>query len=169
MKKLLAVLLVLAFALSSVACGAEISEKDIPDDFSFSLIWNCNGESTFDSQTGKLVKQKVATKVEDYTTTFLLTSEQKAEIYNLIAKMKPETYPDEYNPIKGLSEPSRNIVLTVTMNGKTKTISCNDVSFSDSPIGVKGRRFIKVHDTIVDIVTNSDEWLALPDYEFLYD
>lgn len=172
MKKTIAFILALTFTLLLSSCTSKIGESEMKsriEDFSFSLTWNCYGDSTYDSKTGNLVKQKVATHVEDYTTTYFFTDQQKAQIYDLVVDMKPESYPDEYNPLKGTSKPSRNIVLTVTYNGITKTITCNNVSLEDTPNGVKGQKFMKVHDTIVNIITNSNEWLALPDYEFSYD
>ncbi len=83
--------------------------------------------------------------------------------------MKPETYPDEYNPLKGGTAPTRNIIITVSYNGKTKTITCMNVSLGNTPDGSKGKKFMAVHDKIVDIITSSAEWQALPDYEFYYD
>lgn len=147
---------------------AEVS-VDIPDDFSFSLAWDCFGNTTYDSTTGKLVKQKIATDVNKYTTTFFMTPEQKEEVYRLVSEMDPMTYPDEYNPIIGYSIPSRTIILTVTLNGETKTITCQRISQMDYPDGEMGEKFMNVHDKIVEIVTGSAEWKALPEYEFFYD
>ncbi len=177
MKKYAFLILAAAFLLLLAACGNESGKTEengsgkteVPEDFVFSLTWGCCGDSTYNSETGELVKQKIATDVSAYTTTFFPTDEQKAEIYALIAEMQPEEYPDEFDPIKGKSSPSRNIILTVTMNGKTKTITCLDVSFDNTPDGAKGKKFMAVHDAIVSMLTNSEEWLALPDYEFYYD
>jgi len=33
----------------------------------------------------------------------------------------------------------------------------------------KARNFMRVKNEIVDIITDTDEWKALPDYEFGYD
>lgn len=169
MKRWLALFFAATFLFSLSSCAKESDPADVPEDFCFSLEWDCNGDSTYDSKTGKLVKQKIAMKIEDYTTTLLLTDDQKAEIYGLIRNLKPETYPDEYNPLKGSSEPSRNIILTVSYNGKTKTISCTDVSLANTPKGNKGKKFMLLHDRIVEIIKSSTEWQALPDYEFYYD
>lgn len=140
----------------------------VPDDFSFSLVWGCFGVSSYDSQTGRLVKTIDATNPDEYITTFFLNDEEKEEIYSLIKNMKPESYPDKYNPISGGSKPSRDIILTVKYNGKTKTISCENISLVDNTTSSKEKEFMKVYNRIVEIITSSDEWKALPEYEFLY-
>ena len=174
--KITLALLILSFALLLPSCvdkmpaaTGETDENGVPTDFEFSITWGCYGDSTYNSKTGELVKQKAATKVGDYTTTYFLTDGQRAKIYDLVKEMNPSSYPDEYNPIKGMSTPSRDIVFTVTYGGKTKTITCKDVALSNNPKGSKGKKFMAVHDAIVNALTTSDEWLALPDYEFYYD
>lgn len=169
MKRIIIVALVLTLVFSLTSCVKQVNSVDVPADFCFYIEWDCNGDSTYDSKTGRLVKQKSATKIEDYTTTFLLSDEQKAEIFSLISDMKPETYPDEYNPLKGVTEPTRNIIITASYNGKTKTITCMNVSLGNTPDCNKGKKFMAVHDKIVGIITSSAEWQALPDYEFYYD
>lgn len=170
MKLKIVLLMVLTLTLLLTACADKSGDDaNSMEDFSFSLTWGCNGDSTYDSKTGKLVKQKIATNIDDYTTTYFFTDEQMKQVYDLIADMKPESYPDEYNPIKGETTPTRNIVLTVTYNGVTKTITCNDISLDNAPNGKKGEKFMAVHDAIVNIVTSSSEWASLPEYEFLYD
>lgn len=141
-----------------------------PEDFSFSLVYGVLGDLTYDSETGVLVKQRVATHVEDYTTTNFFTEEQKYEVYNQIVRMDPASYPDEYNPIADgiASDPSYEIVLTVTYNGITKTITCHDVAIGASPKDEQGEKFLAVLDAIRDILVASDEWKALPEYEFFY-
>lgn len=149
---------------------APTAETGIPEDFSFSLIYGIAGDLTYDSETGVLVKQRAATHVEDYTTTYFFTDEQKNRIYDLIVEMDPASYPDEYNPIADgiASDPSYEIVLTVTYNGITKTITCHDVAIGAEPRDEQGEKFLAVLDAILDILVASDEWKALPEYEFLY-
>lgn len=177
MKKITTVLLAAVFVFLLAGCGnnnektgTSVNEKtEVPGDFAFSFTWGCNGDSTYDSVTGELVKQKIATDLKAYTTTFFLSDEQKAEIYGLIVKMEPEKYPDEYDPLQNKSKPSRDIILSVTVNGNTKTIVCRDVSLDNAYNGVMGKKFMEVHDAIVAMLTDSEEWKALPDYEFYYD
>lgn len=146
------------------------TETGIPEDFSFSLIYGVAGDLTYDSETGVLVKQRAATHVEDYTTAYFFTSEQRYRIYDLIVAMDPASYPDEYNPIADgiASDPSYEIVLTVTCHGVTKTITCHDVAIGAEPRDEQGEKFLAVLDAILEILVASDEWQALPEYEFLY-
>ncbi|MBQ6430492.1 MAG: hypothetical protein IJJ99_01255 [Oscillospiraceae bacterium] len=141
-----------------------------PEDFRFSLVYGVLGDLTYDSETGVLVKQRVATHVEDYTTTYFFTEEQKEQVYNLIVAMDPASYPDEYNPIADgiASEPSYEIVLTVTYNGVTKTITCHNIAIGAEAKDEQGENFLAVIDAIREILYASDEWQALPEYEFLY-
>lgn len=169
MKRTTALLLCLTFVLLLSACGTPAGKTADPEDFSFSLTWGCYGDSTYDSKTGKLVKQKTATKVRDYTAAYFLTEDEKAELLRQITEMDPWSYPDEYAPLKGMTSPERKIVLTVTCGEKTKTVTCERCPLTDTPNGSKGKKFMKVHDTAVAILTGSDEWNSLPDYEFLYD
>ena len=199
MKRIAAILLLLTLTFSFAACqksGAEaenVTEQpvvsNLPDateesairtvtpiqhvsleDFRFSLVYGIAGDLTYDSETGVLVKQRVATHVEDYTTTYFFTDEQKNRIYDLIVEMDPVSYPDEYNPIADgiASEPSYEIVLTVTYNGVTKTITCHDIAIGAAPKDEQGEKFLAVLDAIRDILVASDEWKALPEYEFFY-
>ena len=146
------------------------TETGIPEDFSFSLVYGIAGDLTYDSETGVLVKQRVATHVEDYTTTYFFTDEQKQRVYDLIVAMNPASYPDEYNPIDERigSEPSYEIVLTVTYNGVTKRITCHNIAIGAAPKDEQGEKFLAVLDAILEILVASDEWQALPEYEFLY-
>ena len=45
------------------------------ESFSFSLVWNCYGVSSYDSETGRLIKTTDATNPEDYITHCELTED----------------------------------------------------------------------------------------------
>ncbi len=95
----------------------------MPDDFAFSLTWNCYGVSSYDSASGKLVKTTDSTHPDDYVTEYKMSREELEEIYSLLTEMDPFSYPDEYNPIKSMSTPSRTVILSVSANGRSQTIS----------------------------------------------
>lgn len=159
-----------AIPAEEVTEEAPTAETGIPEDFSFSLVYGVCGDLTYDSETGVLVKQRVATHVEDYTTTLFFTDEQKNRIYDLIVEMDPASYPDEYNPIADgiASDPSYEIVLTVTYDGVTKTITCHDIPIGAPAKDEQAERLLKVVAAITTMIYASDEWQALPEYEFLY-
>ncbi len=140
----------------------------MPEDFSFALTWGVYGISSYDSRTGKLVKTKDATNPRDYVTYVKLSDEVMELIYKKLRALDVDSYPDEYDPTTG-SEPSAHLILTVRRGDYVKTISAKDVSLSyDAPFP-KGKRFINTCNEISDILTSTEEWKALPDYEFYYD
>ena len=147
----------------------EISAEDI-DSFSFSLVWDCYGISSYDSLSGKLVKTNVATHPEDYITEYTLTEEEKKRIYMLISELDILTYPNEYNPHNNglVSEPSMDLILSVSIDGMEKTVKAKDIALSYDADNPKGQKFLNVCKEIKDLLTATDEWKSLPDYEVLF-
>lgn len=169
MKKLLFILLVCVLLLDClVGCAEKPLPKEVPEDFSFALTWGVYGISSYDSRTGKLVKTKDATNPRDYVTYVKLSDEVMELIYKKLRALDVESYPDEYYPTLG-SEPSAELILTVRKGDNVKTITAKDVSLSYTSPSVKGKRFIDTCLDISDILTATEEWKALPDYEFYYD
>ena len=143
---------------------------DVPDNLSFSLTWNTYGISSYDSATGKLVKTTDATNPEDYVTTLQLDGTQLFEIWELLWELDIETYPDEYNPHGGLaSSPSMTLILTLREGDKVKTVRAEDIALSYESDDPKGQKFLDTCKAIRDILTATEEWKALPEYEFFYD
>ena len=144
--------------------------KDPLDNFSFALTWNCYGISSYDSATGKLVKTTDTTHPNDYITYYQLTDEEKLNILRLIEDLGVNSYPDEYNPNVGqASRPSMTLILTVRINNTVKTIKAENIALSYSSNNKKGQDFLDTCKEIKDLLMSTDEWKALPDYEFLYD
>ena len=143
---------------------------DSIDSFSFSLTWGCYGISSYDSETGKLVKTTDATKPEDYVTTYQLTTEQKQKIYDLIMNLNVTDYPDTYNPHRnGLaSSPSMTLILSVKTDTVQKTITAEDIAYTYTADNSKGKKFLNVCKAIQDILTSTEEWKSLPEYEITY-
>lgn len=141
------------------------------DEFSFSLTWNTYGISSYDSATGKLVKTTDATNPEDYVTTLQLDGTQLFEIWELLWELDIETYPDEYDPQGGelSSEPSMTLILTLRDGDKVKTVRAEDIALSYESDDPKGQKFLDTCKGIRDILTATEEWKALPEYEFFYD
>ena len=143
---------------------------DVPDNLSFFLTWNTYGISSYDSATGKLVKTTDATNPEDYVTTLQLDGTQLFEIWELLWELDIETYPDEYNPHGGLaSSPSMTLILTLREGDKVKTVRAEDIALSYESDDPKGQKFLDTCKGIQDILTATEEWKALPEYEFFYD
>ena len=67
-----ALFLLLSFAscVTKHAAGEPSPENDgieMPEDFSFSIVWDCYGISSYDSATGKLVKTNDTKNLAKYT------------------------------------------------------------------------------------------------------
>ena len=138
--------------------------------FRFSLTFGVYGISSYDSKTGRLVKTSDATYPEKYITNYKLTEEQKKHIYKLINNLDIESYPDEYNPHGGAASlPYLTLVLSVKMGDIEKTVTVKNAVSHYNAKDKKGQAFLDVCKAIEDILTDSAEWKALPDYEFYYD
>lgn len=145
------------------------TQTELPDDFSFELTWGVYGISSYNSQTGKLVKTIDATNPEDYVTYYQLTKKEKEDIYSLLMTLDVNSYPDIYDPQNGMSEPSATLILKVRMNGETKTIKAEDISLFFVSEDKKGQLFLDTCEAISNLLKSTDEWKALPDYENLYE
>ena len=150
---------------------AKIDEDGAYESFSFSLTWDCYGISSYDSETGRLVKTKDATDPQDYITTYYLTDAQRQQIYGVIMDLDVSSYPDIYDPHgNGLaSDPSMTLILTVQTGTIQKTITAADIAMSYESKDEQGQRFLSACKMIRDILTATEEWKALPEYENFYD
>ena len=152
------------------------AEFSIPADsmrvveFSFSLTWGIFGHSSYDSKTGRLVKTDGVGNKEEYETTHFLTAKEKATIFKIIEDLYIYGYPDEYNPTAGIgSDPYQTLILSVNREPdyRPKTITASEVAL-DEATSPEGKRFMDACKKIADILENTDEWKALPDYPYLY-
>lgn len=138
--------------------------------YSFSLMWNTYGISSYDSKTGTLIKTSDATNPKEYTTNLKLTEQQYSAIWKLIKGLDIESYPDEYNPHgNGVSTPYMTLILSVKADGIDKTITVKETMLSYEADNKKGQKFLDTCKGIRDILTATEEWKALPEYEFFYD
>lgn len=145
--------------------------EKMPENFSFALTWGCYGISSYDSTTGILVKTTHATHPEDYVTSYELPEEVKNQIYDEIRALDPVSYPDVYDPQEGglMSSPPMTLILTVYANGSEKTIWAGDIACTYKSEDEKGQVFLTTCKAIETILTETEEWKALPEYEFFYE
>lgn len=150
---------------------------EIPDgtNFSFALTFGTYGISSYDSQTGKLVKTTDATHPEDYVTEMFLSTRELAEVYHHLTELGIENYPDTYDPISDpnsdehiTSEPPRTLILTVKIGDRVKTVTCRDIAYGQG-YNEAGEKFLDTCQRLQQIITATDEWKALPDYENYYE
>lgn len=167
MKKLMVVLLSAVLALGILAgCGGESKPTGVPEDFSFAIAWNPYGDSTYDSATGVLIKQLVADPVADYTTELKLSGAQLKEIWEILSALDLDGYPDMLQP-QNPSNPGPWLNLTVRQGEKERSVYCLDLDAYRSS-GEAGRTYAEAGEKIVEILTATKEWQALPDYQELY-
>jgi len=141
------------------------------EEFSFSLTWNTYGVSSYDSETGRLVKTTDATNPDDYVTYHRLTEQEKEQVYALIKSLDIQSYPDVYDPHNGglASTPSMTLILSVKTDSFEKTVTAENISLGYEAKNKKGQKFLEVCRDIREILIETDEWKALPEYEFFYD
>lgn len=137
--------------------------------YTFSLTWDVYGISSYDSESGTLIKTNDATNPEEYKTNLKLTEQQYSAIWELISDLDIESYPDEYNPHEnGVSIPYMTLILSVKADGIYKTVTAKETILSYETNNEKGQKFLDVCEGIKNILTETDEWKALPEYEFYY-
>ena len=173
-KKLLSLALAaLMLVCLFVSCQGSLP-KEMPEDFSFSIRWGVFGESSYDSSTGKLVKARMSTEPEKYITTYFLSDEEKQAVYDIIKEMKFEKF-NKFGKFDFVfSDPHFRLSLTVKTADMDKTVVAENVAYKPSDLSssansLRGKRYLKGIEKITDILVSTEEWKALPDYEFQYD
>lgn len=149
-------------------CGTNFGSVE---SFSFTLTWGCYGISSYDSSTGILIKEKNASHPESYTTVYQLPEEQKLQIYQLLKELMVTAYPNSYKPHGDgvASNPSMTLILSVKTDAVNKTVTAENIAMTFESKDIKGQRFLSACKAIADILTESPEWKALPEYEVIYD
>ena len=168
-------LLVGAFGLLLSSCSSSNNSVPsfsvLPEDFYFVLTWGVQKDSSYDSRTGTLIKTKyvIERQPEEYIAAYQYPNIN--EIYEMAKSINVYSYADEYYPYEGSSiatNPTVDYVFEI--NNKTIT-SENCPILSEIPDGVskRGKKYLTLILTIKNTLINSDEWKAMPDFEFLYD
>ena len=108
-----------------------------------------------------------------YTTSYKMTDGELTRVYNALKIIEkiPEYY-DPYNDPnsdnKIGTEPSDNIKVTMTANRNKKTVICEDVCVAGEGYDETAKQFLSAVKLIQEILYNTQEWKALPEYESLY-
>ena len=145
------------------------SVVDVPEDFSFSLNWGVEGISSYDSATGKLVKDNEAYYVAEFTTDYTFKALDIEYIYILLMDLNIDKYPDEYAPNINPTSPSEKIILTVRMGNKVKTVTVEAAAFFNDYSDRDATAFFYTCNTIAGMLESTDEWKALPDYDRFFE
>lgn len=111
----------------------------------------------------------------DYVTTLFLSEDELVEIYTMLLKMEINSYPDSFDPTNApdadvMTESSVPMKLVLEAYGEkvNKTVHCSEVG-SWRGYDAKAQAFLDACNRIEEIITDSDEWKALPEYEILYE
>ena len=167
-------LLVLSAITLTVCCLAAFScgEASEQNDGEFFLRWGVYGQSSYDSKTGTLVKTTAVEKREpsEYEANLILSKEQRTTVYEILNSLGINDYPDVYDPYMAedgssmYSSPS----VTITLIFDGKTINCPNIAIGGEATTEQGKKFISAVRGIIDLLTSTKEWSALPDYEVMY-
>lgn len=137
--------------------------------FSFALTWD-RGECFYDSRTGLLIRDANAADPMRYRTTCFLPPEEREEIRALLEALDAAAYPDSYDPHGGgtAAKPPMTLILTVRTGQREKTIAARGIADTFSADNERGQRFLQTCRRIIDMLTATAAWKALPEAEVLY-
>ena len=130
--------------------------KEMPEDFNFSLIYGTYGKKQIDTFNDVVVKDLVADGTIEAN--IALTKEEKQAIYNEMLKMNIMGDLDLNKGKECMVEPPSRTEWVIQINGETKKISYN--SYCDYPPDVLN--LIKLQDFIHSLVSSKKEYLDLP-------
>ena len=168
MKKRILILPLLTVMLSG--CNDNTPAFETPfEEFKFSLQWGVELDASYNSDTKQLVKftHVRERQPEDYITTYTYPNLQK--VYDSVKEMNPYSYADDYDPFK-----SKNHVMSTPSMHYKLTIGDKTIEVKEYPIGnkegltSKGKKLMNLIFSVTNTIENSDEWKALPDFEYYY-
>ena len=167
-------LLVGAFSLLFSSCNSsnnDVSSFSVTqEDFYFVLTWGVQKDSSYDSRSGTLIKAKYVRErqPEEYIATYQYPNIN--EIYEMAKSINVYSYEDNYYPYEGSSmatNPSVDYVFEI--NNKIITSEdCPMISGIPDSVTKRGKQYLTLLFTIMNTLTNSEEWKAMPDPEILY-
>lgn len=142
---------------------------EMPSDFTFSLHWGIHGYSSYNSADGKLLKTSDTNTPENYETTYYFTEAQMREIWASFVELDPSRYPRVYDPNPSKeSYPYVSLILEIRFGESLALINSEDITGAQQSNDPLGTLFYDTCYAIIDILTASDEWNALPDVENRY-
>ena len=178
------VIFVLAFIIFELIWFNRYSRKVIvPEDFSISLSWGIYGISSYDSRTGNLIKELNPTGLfgaskDDFKAKYYLSDDEKEKIYKLLLDIDFDSYPSDYRPYEEyLCFPMSLFRITVRYKGYEKAIYSEQFPgeilsrdyYQEIYTDKRSYNFIRLYDTLVEILTSTEEWKTMPQYDHTFD
>jgi len=143
--------------------------QEMPDDFDFSFSFGWGGLNVVDTYKGKLTKDLVMAGRE--TIDFTVSEEKMCEIYAVFLEYEIYDLPKDINKalvnddeVMVWVSPECTYILTYTVRGKKKTITCDTVEALRSTKGMPDEvaHFIEFGDMLRDWVWNIQEYKDMP-------
>lgn len=178
------VIFVLAFIIFELIWFNRYSRKVIvPEDFSISLSWGIYGISSYDSRTGNLIKELNPTGLfgaskDDFKAKYYLSDDEKEKIYKLLLDIDFDSYPSDYRPYEEYwCLPMSLFRITVRYKGYEKAIYSEQFPgeilsrdyYQEIYTDKRSYNFIRLYDTLVEILTSTEEWKTMPQYDHTFD
>ena len=178
------VIFVLAFIIFELIWFNRYSRKVIvPEDFSISLSWGIYGISSYDSRTGNLIKELNPTGLfgatkDDFKAKYYLSDDEKEKIYKLLLDIDFDSYPSDYRPYEEYwCLPMSLFRITVRYKGYEKAIYSEQFPgeilsrdyYQKIYTDKRSYNFIRLYDTLVEILTSTEEWKTMPQYDHTFD
>lgn len=141
----------------------------IIDDFNFRLNFSTYGKSQIDTYKGTLTKDLILDGSK--TIEFKIPDNVKKDIYKLMMDINILSYPDTLK-VDGMAiTPSCDYELTVTINGKTKTIIWKEgfPPFMTDNLSKENQNFLKLVKHIDDYICSTEEYKKMPKERGAYD
>ncbi len=167
-----ALLLAFIFSISGIGCHRQT------DPFSFSFTWGICGYSSYDSETGRLVKTTDTTHPDDYVTTLVFSEKDLSEIRRRMEALDLASYPDTFDPCSApgaeylvASMPDRTLILSVRIGDLEKKIVSAGICYGVLREGYneKATAYLNFCRWLEELITGTDERKALPEYERFYE
>lgn len=168
MKLLIITFTVFVFVLTScnIFSKPTFSLPDtMPKDFGFVLDYGVLEKNQLDTIKGTYTKDLIL--APQVTTDLVLSDTKMAEIYQMMKDIDILSYPETYTVNSDVHmTPYQSYSITITYDGKTKSIHWDDESGSDETKALKLRElFARIH----EIVSETAQYKQLPEAQGGYD
>ena len=162
--KLVSFILSLCMLFTITSCST--FSKTMPEDFHFSLTWGPFGCSSYNSETGELIKKKD----ENIQTTYFMDEAELKQVYEILMDYRIHKIDKLTNFGFFFCSPPGKYEIVMYTDDIKHVIKTPDsgVDFSRKPYTIKARRFYNAIVEIKNIIYESEEWKSLPDSEMLY-